>query len=155
MKKLVLSLLGAATLAMSSNAMALDTTVPYFAFLSRGLQQVPVGLLTFAFFGDVPLQACQYVAEWDDAVTLLPLSGEIVVDEAKTIGNFSCLENSLLPSPSFLTLDPGGPSFGFDYFQQFRQIFVLMVGESVNHDNEGLIQFTGAVPVVYGFDFHP
>ncbi len=154
MKKLVLSLLGAATLAMSSNALALDTTVPYWVFVSRGIAEVPVGLLTFAFFGDMPLQACQYVAEWDDAVTMLPLSGEIVVDEAKTIGNFSCMENSLLPVPSFLTLDMGGPSFGFDYFQQFRQVFTMMLAESpVNHDNEGLIQFTGAVPVVYGIDF--
>jgi hypothetical protein len=155
MKKIVLSLLGAATMALSANAMALDTTVPYFAFLSRGLAPIPVGVLTFEFFGDIPLTACQYVAEWDDLVPALPLSGQIFVDEAKTQANFSCVENSLLPVPSFLALDGTFPSFGFDYFQQLRQVFLLEVGESLNHDNEGLIQFTGATPIVYGFDFHP
>jgi len=154
MKKIMLSLLGAATLAISSNAMALDTTVPYTAFISNGQFPVPAGTLLFEFNADIPATACQYVAEWD-GTAFLPLSGEIWVDEAKTHGNFSCLQNSMFPVPSFLTLDPANPSFGFDYFQQFRQIAVLMHGESLNHDNEGLLQFTGAVPIVYGFDFHP
>jgi hypothetical protein len=154
MKKLVLSLLGAATLAISSNALALDTTVPYLAFISRGPVPIPAGVLTFEFFGDIPTTACQYAAEWDNLVPALPLSGQIFVDEAKTQANFSCIENSLLPVPSFLVLDSTFPSFGFDYFEQYRQVFLLMVGESVNWDNEGLIQFTGASPIVYGFEFH-
>jgi len=154
MKKIMLSLLGAATLAISSNAMALDTTVPYTAFISNGQYPVPAGTLFFEFNADLPALACQYVAEWA-GTAFLPLSGQIWVDEAKTHGNFSCLQNSLYPVPSFLTLDGITPSYGLDVFQQFRQIAVLMVGESLNHDNEGLIQFAGAVPIVYGFDFHP
>jgi hypothetical protein len=156
MKRFVPSLLGAATLAMSANALALDTTVPYLAFISHGFAEIPVGVLAFELFGDIPLTACQYAAEWDNAVTVMPLSGQIVLDETKTVGNASCPENSILPVLSLLTLDKGGPSFGFDDFEQFQQIFLLMAGESrETHDNEGLIQFTGAVPVVYGFELHP
>jgi hypothetical protein len=152
-KKLVLSLLGAAAVAMiSSNAMALDTTRQFSAILARGPFPVPAGTLMFEFSQDIPFQACQYFAEWVDTA-FLPLSGQCAVDEAKTHGNFSCLQNSLLQVPSVVTLEPSIPCYGFDDFQQFRQVFMLMVGESFGApDMEGLIQFTGAVPIVYGFE---
>jgi hypothetical protein len=52
-----------------------------------------------------------------------------------------------------LTLEPSIPCFGFDDFQQFRRVFMLMLGESFGVPSmEGLVQFTGAVPIVYGFE---
>jgi hypothetical protein len=152
MKKLMLSLIGAATLAISSNAMALDTQRQFSAIIARGPFPIPVGTLMFEFSQDIPFQACQYWAEWVDTA-FLPLSGQCVLDEAKTHGNFSCLQNSLLQVPSVLTLEPSIPCFGFDDFQQFRRVFMLMVGESFGVPSmEGLVQFTGAVPIVFGFE---
>ena len=155
MKKLVLSLVGAAAMAASSSAMALDTTAIYQAFITRGPIPVQAGVLCFEFSLDAPGRFCQYAAEWDDAVTALPLSAELFVDEAKTHGNFSCIDNSLRPVPSILTVDSAYPAYGFDYFQQYRQVYVLMLGEDLNNTLQGLVQFTGAVPIVYGFDLRP
>jgi hypothetical protein len=152
MKKLMLSLLGAATLAISSNAMALDTTRQFSAIIARGPFPVPAGTLMFEFSQDIPFQACQYFAEWVNTA-FLPLSGQCAFDEAKTHGNFSCLQNSLLQVPSVITLEPSIPCFGFDDFQQFRRVFMLMLGESFGEPQmEGLVQFTGAVPIVFGFE---
>jgi hypothetical protein len=152
MKKLMLSLLGAATMAISSNAMALDTTHLFHAFIERGPFPVPAGELAFEFTQDIPFKACQYVAEWVDTA-FRPLSGECWVNEAKTHGEFSCLQNSLLQVPSVVTIEPSIPCTGFDDFQQFRQVFMLMLGETfAPAPMVGLIQFTGAVPIVYGFD---
>jgi hypothetical protein len=156
MKKLMLSLVGAATMALSSSAMALDTTAIYQAFVTRGPIPVPVGTLYFEFSADVPGHFCQYAVEWDNAVPALPLSGQCFLDEAKTHGNFSCIDNSLRPVPSVITIDPLYPDcYGFDYFQQFRKVFVLMLGEDLSNTLQGLVQFTGAVPIVYGFAAHP
>jgi hypothetical protein len=158
MKKLLLSLLGAATMAISSSAMALNTGIPFYhAFLTRGPIPISVGTMSFFFDFDIPNNACQYVAEWDDNA-FAPLSGECFLDEAKTLGNFSCLANSTMSVPSILTLDTtplGGPCYGFDYFQQFRQVFALILGEDSNNVLQGVIQFTGAVPIVYGFELTP
>jgi hypothetical protein len=159
-KKLVLSLLGAAAMAtISSSAMALNTLIPqYKVLLSRGPAQIPSGLMSFFFDLDVPGAACQYAAEWDDA-TFAPLSGECYLDEAKPLGNFSCPVNSTMPVASILTLDTtavGGPCFGFDYFQQYRQVFTLVLGESpASPELQGVVQFTGGAPIVYGMDLHP
>lgn len=148
----MLSLLGAAVVAISSNAMALDTRQLFSATIARGPFPVPAGALVFEFSQDIPFQACQYFAEWVDTA-FQPLSGQCALDEAKTHGNFSCLQNSVQQVPSVVTLEPSIPCWGFDDFQQFRRVFMLMVGESAGApDMEGLIQFTGAVPIVYGFE---
>ncbi len=155
MKKLLLSLLGAAAMAtVSTSAFALNTaTKPiYQVLLARGPAVIPTGTMSFFFDFDIPGAACQYVAEWDNNA-FAPLSGECFLDEAKTLGNFSCVANSLIPIPSVLTLDTtavGGPCFGFDYFQQFRQVFTLILGENIDSTLEGVVQFTGGAPVVYG-----
>src|SRR4051812_11078706 len=132
MNKLVLSLVGAAAMAVSSSAMALDTTAYYQAFVTRGPVPVPAGALFFEFSADYPGHFCQYAAEWDNAVAPpggLPLSAELFVNEAKTHGNFSCIDNSLRAVPSIITLEPTYPAYGFDYFQQYRQVYLLMLGE--------------------------
>jgi hypothetical protein len=178
MKKLVLALLGAATLAMSSNALALDTTKQYAAVISRGPgPAIPVGVLSFVFWGDLPagfvpgvgngglpgVGQCQYMAEWDDfysgvaptgGLSPLGLSGQILVDEEKTVGSFSCLQNSMMPTFSAITLDnsygPSFPNMGFDQFQQVTTVTQLALGES-GWSSEGLIQYYGPPIAVYSF----
>ena len=159
MNKLVLSLVGAAAMAVSSSAMALDTTANYQAFVTRGPYPVPAGVLYFQFSADMPGHFCQYAAEWDNALPNLPgpatLSAELFVNETKTHGNFSCIDNSLRPVPSIITLEPTYPAYGFDYFQQYRQVYLLMLGGGFDHLLQGLVQFTGAVPIVYGLELRP
>ena len=160
MKKLVLSLIGAAAMVMvPSSAMALNTGIPlYQVFLSRGPAQISAGTMSFFFDLDVPGAACQYAAEWDNNA-FAPLSGECFLDEAKSLGAFSCPANSTTPVASVLTLDTtaaGGPCFGFDYFQQYRQVFSLILGENaLTPTLQGVVQFTGGAPIVYGIDLHP
>ncbi len=70
----------------------------------------------------------------------------------------SCFANAVNPLATVLTLDMfyGQPSTGFDTFDQFRTVQTLMVGESPSPCglNQGIIEYTGAVPVIYGFEFH-
>jgi hypothetical protein len=138
---------------VSTSAFALNTAKPlYQVLLARGPAVIPTGTMSFFFDFDIPGAACQYVAEWDNNA-FAPLSGECFLDEAKTLGNFSCVANSLIPVPSVLTLDTtavGGPCFGFDYFQQFRQVFTLILGENIDNTLNGVVQFTGGAPIVYG-----
>jgi hypothetical protein len=161
MKKLLLSLLGAAAMAtVSSSAFALVQGVPFPVTISRGPVGEPAGAMTF--WWDLELiagESCQYIAEWDNATPSEPLAGECFFDEAKVLGNFSCMENSTMNFPSILTLDnsaAGGPCYGFDYFQQFRQVWMIMLGEegvtgtSVLGPLQGVVQFTGGAPIVYG-----
>ena len=81
MNKLVLSLLGAATLAISSNAMALNTNATFLATVTRGITPDPVGALYVMFNADESIHGCGYVAEWDSAA-MLPFSGQCWVVEA-------------------------------------------------------------------------
>jgi hypothetical protein len=169
MKKLVLSLLGAATLAISSNALALDTQAVYSATVSRGFATaIPVGILQFVFWGDIPSNFgtgplggpgyCQYVAEWDSFLstvqapsgTPLGLSGQILVDELKTVGQFSCPANAQYPTFSSIALDtgPGFYNTGFDTFQQLTPVLLLSLGES-GPILEGVVEYGGPVNVVY------
>ncbi len=169
MKKLVLSLLGAATLAISSNAMALNTNATFLATVTRGVVPDPVGTLYFAFNADESIHGCGYVAEWDSAA-LLPFSGQCWVVEAKTLGNFSCPDNAERPVASFVTIDTSvfaapapGPSpattpfcTGFDIFQQFRQVWMLMLAEDpMIGSMEGIVEYTAASPIVYGIELMP
>jgi hypothetical protein len=110
------------------------------------------------------MHGCQYVAEWDSAA-LLPFSGQCWVLEAKTQGNFSCMDNMNRPVPSFITVDTNPmfagaaptagmpPSFcsGFDQFQQIRNVAFLMLAENVvDGSMTGIVAYTPAAPVVYG-----
>jgi hypothetical protein len=142
MKKIMLSLLGAATLAISTNAMALIEGRPFMAAIDLGvLTPIPVGTLTFIFTVDEGLAlGCGYVAEWDSNA-FLPFSGQCSVVEAKTLGFFSCGSNASMQIPTFVTIDKGPfaiptivdgvASFctGFDQFQQFREVGMLMLAE--------------------------
>lgn len=133
MKKLVLSLLGGAAMAISSNAMALDSAVPYLVQLTRGLAPpTPLGVMAFAFEQDngintpianptspvapiigvpvVSAGSCSYAVEWDSLGAVqqsaaLPLSAQCFVAEAKVIGNFGCVENQLVNFNTILSLD--------------------------------------------------
>ncbi len=158
MKKLMLSLLGAATLAISSNAMALVQGRPFSVMLDRGALMDNAGMMMFAFNIDEGLfGGCGYVSEWDSAA-MLPISGECYVTEAKTQGNFSCLSNSMMQVPSFVMVDsspltglaPGMPACtGFDYFQQYRVVYMLMLAEDPTGFT-GIISYTPATSLVYG-----
>src|ERR1700679_1900400 len=141
MKQLMLSLLGAATLAISTNAMALMEGRPFIATIDLGPMATPVGALTFFFDVDEGItRGCGYVAEWDSAA-MLPFSGQCSVLEAKTLGFFSCAENASVQVPTFLTIDTGPlaiptivdgvASFctGFDQFQPSRVVGIVMLAE--------------------------
>jgi hypothetical protein len=124
MKKIALSLLGAATLAMSSNAMALDTTVIYKVGIQRGSLTIPVGFAQFEFDSDIPFAivpstlgtpafpegACEYDMEWvnelaDPSAPGLPLSAECFLLEAKSHAAASCVNNFMHDVPSILVAD--------------------------------------------------
>lgn len=129
MKKLVLSLLGAATLATASNAMALDTTVIYnVQIATRGLVPTFAGAIVFDFdseaFGTVPLDpggpvggsplilpgSCVYSAEWlsggQIASPPLPptapllLSAQCFVAEQMVHGATGCIPNAIRAVPT-------------------------------------------------------
>ncbi len=122
MKTLALSLLGAAAMAVSSNAMAIDTTRVYVASLTLGGAFIPVGTLLFDFDSQLPPSivhgvpvnpgACAYLAEWLDqtpagwgagtAGHVLPLSGQCYFFEQMTHGAFSCIGNSIRGVPSMV-----------------------------------------------------
>jgi hypothetical protein len=171
MKKLVLSLLGAATVAISSNAMALDPG-RYAVFVDRGQSATPAGFLMAQFDADIPFSGCEYAAEWDNATTGFSLSAECFLVETKTHGNFSCLQNSLQGIPALVTNDMTLPCTGFDYFGQFRMVQSIMLGESPapwvtlgppvapnppfpRAVLQGLIVFAGPAGYAYGFSLTP
>jgi hypothetical protein len=174
MKKLMLSLLGAATLAISSNAMALNPG-PYQVFLSVGVEPVPVGALLAELEADIPFGtagspspfgACEYVGEWSNGLGPFPLSAECFLVEEKSFANFSCLENSLEGVPTIVAADTViAPCTGFNYFGQFTQVSSIMLGESFNPPPvpsgpvtpggavmEGIIAFCGPLPGPYGLE---
>jgi hypothetical protein len=163
MKKILLSLLGSAAMAMSANAMALDTTRTYNAFIDVGAITYPAGSLFFEFTFDEPLPgggACQYVGQWVSPFPA-PLTGQCTIREEVTTANFNCLANSLLPVPSVITIDTVNlpqppavipPCTGFDYFGQFRTVALLVLGEGITPALEGVIQFAGPLGFIYGFN---
>jgi hypothetical protein len=157
MKKILLSLLGAATMAMSANAMALDTTLQYNAFVDRGVIPLPAGAVFFQFDYDDGLPGCQYVGEWLSPFPS-PISAQCVIRESKTTANFSCLENSVVPVPGVIVNEtvnlpqppPIPPCSGFDYFGQYRVIATLVLGEDLTNILSGIVQFDGPLGFVYG-----
>jgi hypothetical protein len=161
MKKLVLSLLGAATLAVSSNAMALNTIPIYQVLLQRGAIGVPVGKAIFEFDSDIPFGvlpgfpqgACEYDMEWVNEVGFSPvgvpvggLTAECFLVESKIHGANNCLLNAMMGVTSFVQNDPTMACQGFDYFQNIDPVTVIQLGEQFSgpHDHTmlvGLIQF--------------
>jgi hypothetical protein len=174
MKKLVLSLLGAATLAASSNAMALDTTVPYAVRIQRGPAGVPVGQAMFEFDSDIPFAlptpptlvpplpfpngACEYDMQWDNFLVPLGLSAECFLAEQKTHGSQSCINNSMMGVTSILVSDPTMPCSGFNWFQNIDVVSQITLGEPWSPYGapkavlEGIIQFNSPVVghAIYG-----
>jgi hypothetical protein len=161
MKKLVLSLLGAATLAVSSNASALNTVPPYQVLIQRGLIGIPVGAAIFEFDSDIPFTPlhpngfCEYDMEWVNELSLsqplsgLGLSAECFLLEQKIHGGNSCLVNSTMGVTSFLVNDPHMACSGFDYFQNFDPVVMIQLGEMFGVNSPGaqfhlvgLIQFS-------------
>ena len=157
MKKLTLSLLCVAALSVvPATAGAVATQVPYDAFITNGPLAIPVGTWFFDLDNDIPGVACRFFVEWDNNA-ILPLSSDCYVDEAKVHGAAGCVENSITPSESLLTLDPHFGCSGFDRFQQFHaQVALLMLGEDITTGGFfGLIQFTPATSMVNGFNLTP
>jgi hypothetical protein len=135
MKKLVLSLLGAATLATASNAMALNTAAVYtVAITTGGLEtQTFAGEAVFEFDSEfvnvgtgtpfVPPGSCVYSMQWFDTPLgnipaspaspplgapgfTLTLSAQGFIAEQMSEGNGSCLLNSVRGVPSVVSLAP-------------------------------------------------
>ena len=157
MKKILLPLLGAAAMAVSSSAMALDTTLQYNAFVDDGVNPLPAGAVFFQFDYDDGLPGCQYVGEWLSP-SPAPLSAQCVIRESKTTANFSCLENSTVPVPGIIVNEtvnlPQPPAIppctGFDYFGQYRVIATLVLSESLTNVLSGILQYDGPLGFVYG-----
>ena len=158
MKKLALSLLGASAMAISSNAMALDTNRVYTAYISRGAAGTPAGSLIFDFDSEVPYNlttgnpgACEYVAEWLDAAGL-PLSAQCFFAEQKMHGGLSCLANSLRGVPTVVVADTAySECDGFDPFQQISMVRYIQLGENFAIGNypltlQGVVQFDSVYP---------
>ena len=175
MKKLVLSLLGAATLATASNAMAMPTNDTYGVFISTG---IALGAGTFAgvaffdfdseFFnvggavtpgGPAFPGSCVYSLQWlNESLNNFPaapleplaLSSQAWVQEQMSHGYGSCMENSITVVPSIVTMAPitaYGPSTGFDQFGQIDTIAALQLGE-VGFPKpmlSGVVQFASAL----------
>jgi hypothetical protein len=184
MKKLVLSLLGAAALATSSNAMALNTIQPFTVTLNVG-RLVPIfaGVAMFDFDSmsfNLPTAvgvqpptgvsfpgSCVYQMEWINATPassfgpgLLPLSAQCFVAEQMVHGAVSCVPNALHNFPSLLNAmtdpsDLNDPCDGFDPFGQISKILVLQIGESAP-ELEGIVQFDSIATAhtIYGIVFH-
>ncbi|APR88157.1 hypothetical protein A7982_13506 [Minicystis rosea] len=150
MKKIVLSLLCAAAMSVSASASALPSQAVFNAFINAGATDIPVGQLFFSLDADIPGQACRYYYEWDSAA-VLPLSADGYVLEAKVQGHASCVSNAVTPFATVVQNDSSFPSFGFDRFQQFRQVNLLVLGED-NTDGtlSGIIQFA-STPASPGF----
>lgn len=164
MKKLALSLLGVAALAISSNAMALDTTRIYNVSISRGGQGTPAGAIIFDFDSDVPfdpvsgnLGACEYAAEWVNYAGL-PLTAQCFFAEQKMHGGLSCLANSLRGVPTVVVADTAySECDGFDPFQQISMVRYIQLGENFAIGNypialQGVVQFDSALAnhTIYG-----
>ena len=171
MKKLVLSLLGAATLAIASNAMALDTTRPYMAGISRGGMFTPAGVLVFDFdseaFGPIsgggPLfpGSCVYAVEWISTAPgttgPLPLSAQCFFNEQRIHGGLSCMSNALHGLPTVVNAVVDSNSMndicdGVNPFGQISKILMLQLGEEFMPELTGLVQFDSWIAnhTVYG-----
>jgi hypothetical protein len=152
-KKLLCLLACADALLTPLRASALDDLFRFVVlFVPSG--PVSVGTMGCQFDADLGRGGCLYDCEWDNAA-FPPLSAECFLDEAKTLGNFSCLTNSDVSFTTVLALDtssPGGSCTGFDPFQQLREVSALSLGESSSGELSGTVQLTCAVPVVYSID---
>ena len=152
MKKLVLSLLGAATLATASNAMAMPTNDTYGVFIGTGVGPVFAGVAFFdfdseainlggavtpgggsVFPGSCVCLAAQWLNEQRSTASGRsappPAAGAFVVpgagsQEQMSHGFGSCMENAVTVVPSIVTMAPAayGPSVGFDQFGQISTI---------------------------------
>ncbi len=153
MKKLGLSLLVAGAMAMAStSAWALDTGVTYDAFIVNGFVDIPVGQLFFSLDADYPGLTCRYELEWAN-YAFLPLSGDCFVDEYKVHGHRSCVINAAMPIHTSLTLSQGTACYGFDKFQQYEQVLMLVAGEDGDSGEiDGTVLETGAATGPYGFE---
>jgi hypothetical protein len=180
MKKLVLSLLGAATLATASNAMALDTRPPYTVEIAtRGVVPTFAGIVVFDFDSEavnIPslggIQSpsgfpgsCVYLAEWlsndPHSSGPLTLTAQCFLAEQRIHGAVSCLVNSLTSVPTVvqgITADPVfGPCMGFTPFGQINTIQNLQLGSSAWPAGQlnGVVQFDSMIAnhTVYGIRF--
>ena len=141
MKKLMLSLLATAAMAIPATASALPTQAYFNAFIANGPYDIPVGTIVFDLDADIPGKQCRYYFEWDDTA-YLPLSGDGYLDEGKAHGSASCFANAYMAVHTVVTIDPHYPAYGFDRFQQFRLVPYLVLGQDgENADMNGLIQY--------------
>lgn len=142
MKKLLVSLLGAAALAIPASAHALPTNVVYNVFIANGPVDLPAGQMIFDLDADLPAyRQCRYYVEWDNAA-YLPISADGFVVEYKTHGSASCLLNAFYPVHSVVTADPHYPFYGFDRFAQYRAVSIFTVGEDgENAEMNGIIAY--------------
>ena len=167
MKKLVISLLGAAILATASTAMAIPTLDTYTVYVGTGLGPAFAGVAYFDFdseniniVGPTPVGgfpgSCVYSLQWfseagvptgpgGTLVQPLALSSQAWVAEQMSHGYGSCLINAVTAVPSVVTLAPPPypPSTGFTQFGQINDIFSLQVGETdfPKATLSGLIQY--------------
>lgn len=158
MKKLVLSLVCAGAASISATASALPTQTPFNVFIINGpaaVAPISVGTMFFDLDADMTaipttpaaafLRGCRYFVEWDNWA-YLPISAEGFVVETKSHGASSCVANAYRAITSIVQND--GAFYGFDRFQQFRQVAQLIVSENAFGGNmDGLVQYgAGAVP---------
>src|SRR5262245_26263834 len=137
MKKLVLSLLCAGAMSIPATASALPTTDVFDVFIVNGpaaIHPISVGNMFFDLDADMTgipttpyaafMRGCRYFVEWDN-YAYLPISAEGFVVETKAHGASSCVANAFRGVTSIVQND--GAFFGFDRFQQFREVRQLLL----------------------------
>jgi hypothetical protein len=145
MKKIALSLLCAGALSIPASALALPTEAVFNVLIPNGpVVDLPAGQMLFDLDADLTgaaYRACRYYVEWDNGA-YLPISADGYVLEAKTHGTASCLYNAFAPVHTVVQNDPSYPFFGFDRFQQYRAVNLLIIGEDgESAQMNGIIQY--------------
>src|ERR1700749_3101916 len=87
-----------AVLVVGAPAAALPAGVPYTATVDG----IAAGTLFFAVEGQIPGGACRYDVAWDYGASIF--AEQCTLDEALSLGHFSCPRNALGPLPSIVVL---------------------------------------------------
>jgi hypothetical protein len=140
-----------AALVVAGRAEALSAGVPYAATVDGS----PVGTLRFQLEAQIPGGACRYDAAWDFGEGII-FGEQCILDEALSVGHFSCPRNALGPIPSIVVLAPAQDCQGFDGTGQSNPVFMMLLGESASTGAlQGLIQFSAATQSVSAFHAAP
>lgn len=152
MKKVLLSLVAAAAMAIPASAMALDTNQEYAVSIFNGASETDVGTMNFGLVSSEG-NACIYYYEWVSEDELISL--DCLVAEAKALGHRGCLDNAdesfdtvitraTLPGwPGDVDSDVNDDCQGFDRFRLDREILFLVLGESEDDELRGVMLTDG------------